>query len=488
MNVPRLERAFQALLSRHQSLRLHVTPLPTSASSISSRLVHSILSHYSSPNSPSIISRSFLPQMLRRLPTVLPSCIHQVDQDPTLVPFRLHQVQVTPPQGSRDWTLRLALEEAREPFSLESSLGLLFRATLIHVGSQYSLLVLTFSPLIFDPLSAPQFYRELQEEYNTVSSEDHSLPNSDIPGVPSYEEYVEWEKEEIKGGKDMAHWVNLIGKDPQPLGLKGRYSPRSVGALPWRGSCVEVGLDQPIRASLENVARQLGASLDVALLTSFSLLLNIWTGQTRVLVGTYVPRRPIGSHCRMIGRMQDVVPIAADFTGKNSDSPNPKSLQSQKTPAFAFPDTENLSKAVNDLGLAFPEVLIQIRNRVAESLDFPSVTLTSLSGELLSHFDLGRGTLIQALFGFTQPGVDSSPLQLNLENSVVELDVDASWEKYGEVARYPLEMVLREEKDGSIKGRLVYQADVLDRPMVEAMAVQFNLVVQAASKALQVGS
>ena len=43
----------------------------------------------------------------------------------------------------------------------------------------------------------------------------------------------------------------------------------------------------------------------------------------------------------------------------------------------------------------------------------------------------------------------------------------------------------REEREGGLRGRLVFQADVLDRPMVEAMAVQYGLVIRAASMSVE---
>lgn len=136
---------------------------------------------------------------------------------------------------------------------------------------------------------------------------------------------------------------------------------------------------------------------------------------------------------------------------------------------------------------SFAELLGQIRERVLAVLENQAVTFRMIAAEVLSRPDLAKSALVQAYFNFLQPGVNCSPEELSLrceteEEGGVRLryDNDLSWVNEGRAAFTPLCLTLRVRSDGSIRGRMVYQADVLEAHLVEAMALNYRMILERA--------
>eukprot|EP00897_Mesotaenium_endlicherianum_P002461 jgi/Mesen1/2242/ME000153S01465 len=436
-----------------------------------------------------------------------------------------------------EWELRQAVEHARRPFDMQASVGLLFRATLIHLSAPAATAApspppssSSFSHSSTHPSPPPSGAdgavngRGPSEESvrtataaggsgvgSSSTSGGHVFNSGSLAGLPEatdYADYVSWERDWLAAGAEateVAYWKRLLGKDPEQLQLAP--APRKpLVAVPCRGAWLEFSIDSHTRAALEQVAHSRGATLNMGMLAAFLTLLHLWSNQRRIIVGTLVARRPLGAHQSMVGHVADITPIVADFhpsreqegaqasrtPSRSHSQPQPQPQQhaygAQLSRSFGAGTGAATGAAAAAVGGAasvefgFVDVLLQVRERVLEALENQSVTLRMIVSEVLSQPDFARSALIQAYFSYLQPGTNASPEGLRLGGARAEYDLAASWAHEGEAALTPVSMLLRQQRDGSVRGRLVYQADLFDRAMIEAMTLQYQLVVKGACK------
>lgn len=475
VDVSRLENSIQQLLQRHQALRMRIVDRPNLGSSFITTVLNRWGPKVAANDVSASISRitsamagALGPFFLRNMHSLIPKFVDQIEQDHTIVPFKLITVDLEHPESSLDgkWELRRALDEARRPFDMNAAQGLLFRVTLIRSQEGESILVCMFNHLIIDGISAAIFYKELEYVFQSGTTDG-------LPEVASYSDYVAWESEWLASGaekKELTYWSKLLGKDPEQLRLQTK-TPRSFTALPCRGSWLDFSLNSSVRAALEEVSKKVGATLNMALLAAFHVLLHIWTNQRRIIVGTLLARRPLGEHQRMLGHVVDIIPIVADFRPASGALSNP-------TRSWFFPSQfRNDTAKEATMGLSYKDVLLQVKDRVLEGLENQSVTFRHIVCEVLSKPDFAKSALIQAYFNFLQPGTNGSPHSLNLGEAHANYDLNASWAREGEAAFTPVCLDIRQQQDGSLKGRLVYQADVFDRSIMEAMMLQYCNVI-----------
>eukprot|EP00271_Cylindrocystis_brebissonii_P006430 TRINITY_DN19225_c0_g1_i1.p1 TRINITY_DN19225_c0_g1~~TRINITY_DN19225_c0_g1_i1.p1 ORF type:complete len:1376 (+),score=226.41 TRINITY_DN19225_c0_g1_i1:283-4128(+) len=488
LDAVRLEKSVQQLLVRHQSLRMRFNADRTA---LGGRMMTAVLDRWGPKGGPggdpsigrmSRLTTAFAgvlgPSLVRNLHKIVPKCVLQIDQDPTIVPFSLAVVDLTRMEDKKEkvWEIRRCIDSARRPFDNKAAQGLLFRGTLIKTEEDESVLVFMFNHLIFDGISAAVFYSELQHVFREGTTEG-------LPHVSSYADYVAWEADWLASGvqkREVAYWANLLGKDPEPLKLTPSQAPKQLIAIPWRGAWIDFTIDVNTRVALELGAHKLGATLNMAMLAAFHSLLHIWSNQRRIIIGTLVARRPLGEHQGMLGHVADIVPIVADFrphTWQNLPDVSPRSRKSSSSHL-----TSHAFSKESTIGLSYSDILIQVRERVLEALENQSITLRMVVSEVLSQPDFAKSTLIEAYFNFLQPGTNASPHRLTLGDCEAEFDLPLSWAREGEASITPVCLNMRQSADGSLTGRFVYQADVFDRPMMESMVLQYKNLVQRATE------
>eukprot|EP00850_Spirogloea_muscicola_P018007 SM000160S02548 [mRNA] locus=s160:232327:234762:+ [translate_table: standard] len=470
----------QLLVTRHQALRLRFA---AENGGLGARLLAAVLEQWGPKTAvPTGFSGAFMqcvsgalsgalgPAFLRNMHRIF-RCVEQVDPGPTTPPFRLdiQDVSHLSEGPAKAAAIASAIETATRRFDMKTQ-GWLFRATLVRIAADEHRFVLAWSHMISDGIAAAAFYREL------VATYAHGAAVV-LPKVASYGEYVQWEAEHLAAGAgkaELAFWAGLLGRDPEQLRLAGTPPrPRATAALPCRAGRVDFAIDAATRSSLEGVARAHGATLHMAALASFHALLHQRSGQRRIIVGTLVARRPLPEHHGMMGHVADVVPIVVDF--------RPRLGRQKIMPA---PPEAAEKRDTCTVGLSYFDVLAEVRERVLQGLENQSVVFSMICAEVLSAPDFAKSALMQAYFNFLQPGTNASPGALRLGKCEGEYDLPMSWAREGHVALTPLAMTLRLQHDGSLRGRLVYQADVFDAVMMEALVQHYCLIVKSACKML----
>ncbi|GAA1602383.1 non-ribosomal peptide synthetase [Actinoplanes couchii] len=175
-----------------------------------------------------------------------------------------------------------------EPFNLD-------QAPLVRVGLVQGTLVVVLHRIVADARSMSLFLHEVADRYRREPSGTpaaHSVPRPAGPG-------------------DVQDRVARLTGYPTVLDLPADRSRPTVQT--FTGGHFNWHVPAPLTRRLERVADEHEVSLRTLLLTSFALVLSVWSRQDRLLVGT-----PAADGGQPIGPFTDTLVIPADMTGAPS--------------------------------------------------------------------------------------------------------------------------------------------------------------------------
>jgi hypothetical protein len=267
LDVDLLERALQAIVDRHESLRTRF------------ELVDGEPRQVIAPHAGLVL--------------------HRVADDTTLA-------------GDRDERIRLVMDrEARLP--IDFTRVPLLRAALLALTPTDHVLMLTIHHIICDGWSTGTLVRELAAFYDALRlGEPVQLPALPI----QYADYVLWQEEWLKTPdfrKQMDHWrAQLAGEAPVldfPTDFLRRSGQSTVAVLETRL------LPAKVTEALKRVCQEAGVTLFMIFISAYAALLHRYTGQPRILVGTTAANRGRQELEPIVGLFANLLSLPADITG-----------------------------------------------------------------------------------------------------------------------------------------------------------------------------
>ncbi|HEY0796202.1 MAG TPA: amino acid adenylation domain-containing protein [Acidisarcina sp.] len=327
---------------------------------------------------------------------------------------------------------RVAIEEAETPFDLAK--GPLLRATLLELGPEDHILLLTMHHIVSDAWSASVFFEEfgvLYEAYaNGLKAE---LPELAI----QYADYAAWQREWFQGevlDAHIAYWRKQLSGAPPVLALptdRPRPELRS-----FRGSYEAAPFSTETSKALREFSQQEGATLFMVLLAGFQTLLSRYTGQEQIVIGTDVANRAMAETERIIGFFINLLALHTDLSGNPS----------------------------------FRELLKRVREVALSGYAHQEMPFDKLVEELQPERSLSHNPLVQVLFVMQNvprqnralAGLEVSAFQVPLTSSKFDLAVF---------------MVDGEE---ALAGNWVYSTDLFDKSTILRMARHFETLLMSA--------
>ncbi|HYO12562.1 MAG TPA: amino acid adenylation domain-containing protein, partial [Thermoanaerobaculia bacterium] len=200
---------------------------------------------------------------------------------------------------------RLAREEAARPFDL--SRGPLLRTTLLRLGSEEHLLLLTMHHIVSDGWSIGVLLRELSALYD-------GLPLPELP--VQYADFAIWQREWLAGEvleAQLGYWRERLAGALAVLELPADR-PRPV-VRSAAGGQLSAGLSSELSEDLDRLARRRGATLFRVLLAAFQGLLSRLTGQEDLTVGSPVANRNRAETEGLIGFFVNTLVLRGDLSG-----------------------------------------------------------------------------------------------------------------------------------------------------------------------------
>ncbi|WP_093497392.1 non-ribosomal peptide synthetase [Streptomyces sp. Ag109_O5-10] len=202
-------------------------------------------------------------------------------------------------------------EEAEREFDLAA--GPLWRGRLLALGDARHALLLTFHHSVYDGASMNVMMREVGLLYTALAA---GAPD----GLPElrlqYADYADAQRESVLGGAlaaQEAYWKDVLAGAPPVLELP-LPGPRPA-EQGYAGGRVGFELDAEVTAALRRLARDHGATLFVAVLTGWAVLLSRLSGQQDIVVGSPIAGRRGPGTAGLIGFLVNSLPLRVDLSG-----------------------------------------------------------------------------------------------------------------------------------------------------------------------------
>ncbi|HEX7334408.1 MAG TPA: amino acid adenylation domain-containing protein, partial [Pyrinomonadaceae bacterium] len=258
----------------------------------------------------------------------------QVVHEPS--PLRLEVIDLTHlPEAEREIEAeRMVREEAQQPFDL--SLGPLLRVQMVKLDEDLHGLLLTMHHIISDGWSMAVFMRELRALYDAFV-EDRPSP---LPELPlQYVDFALWQREWLKGEmfeRQLAYWKEQLSGTLPVLALpldRPRPPVRTT-----RTARAEMIVPEDLTAALKHIGQQEGATMFMITLAAFQLLLSRLTGQDDIIVGTPVAGRSRAELEDLIGFFVNTLVLRTDLSGDPTFRELVQRVRSVSLGAFKYQD------------------------------------------------------------------------------------------------------------------------------------------------------
>ncbi|MGV9391077.1 non-ribosomal peptide synthetase [Streptomyces olivaceus] len=357
------------------------------------------------------------------------SALQVVDPPDTGFPLTFTDLTGLPDPDER--FARIRAEAEGTPFRLgEEPMA---RGCLVTLGPLHHVLILTVHHIVFDGWSRSLLLRELGLVYSALRrGQDAPLPEL----TWQYSDYTRWQWTWMSGEEPVPHaeyWRTALADVPAVISLPtDRPRPPEQD---FRGDRSPVAVGEELTRALRALASDNDVSLYATLLTGWSVLLHLLSGQDDVVVGAPTSNRRRGNVEGLVGLFVNTLALRADFSG---------------------------SPSVRD-------VLRRVNRRVRDALkhvDLPFERVVELVNP-------PRSPAYTALFQTMFAWVPSMRRELDLPGLDVELRADAAHVP----AKFDMVLALADE-GRQLTGEIDYAVALFDRSTIERYTRQFLRVLR----------
>ncbi|WP_240500687.1 condensation domain-containing protein, partial [Pseudomonas putida] len=201
--------------------------------------------------------------------------------------------------------------EALTPFDLQQ--GPLLRVRVLRLAAEQHVLLLTLHHIITDGWSMGVLIDECLACYDALVT---GQPLELAPLSIQYRDYALWQRAWLEAGeqaRQLEYWRAHLGDEHPLLELP---TDRPHPLLPsQQGKCLPIDLDSGLLKNLQGLAQQQGVTLFVVLLASFKALLHRYSGQRDIRVGGLIANRTRSETEGLIGFFVNTQVLRTEVTG-----------------------------------------------------------------------------------------------------------------------------------------------------------------------------
>jgi amino acid adenylation domain-containing protein len=240
---------------------------------------------------------------------------------------------------------RILRQESRFRFDLVN--GPVMRTTVIRLGEHEHILMLNMHHIATDGYSRSAIYRDLTLLYDAFA---HGRPSPLVPLAIQYADYAQWQRDWLDRGiadTQLEYWKDQLKRAPSRLDLPTDFQRPPVRS--WVGDNMSLMLDMATREALRTTARRGEATLFVALLATFGVLLSRYSGQDDIVIGTPFAGRNRSELESMVGYFINPLALRLDLSGDPTFSELLARARETTLQAFAHADVpyETVVRATN---------------------------------------------------------------------------------------------------------------------------------------------
>jgi hypothetical protein len=287
-----------------------------------------------------------------------------------------------------------ARDEARRAFDLAR--GPLLRVTLLRLGEEEHILLLTMHHVVSDGWSMGVLHRELSLLYRAFAKgEPPPLPKLTI----QYADFAVWQREWLRGevlDKQLSYWKKQLKGIPGVINLPADHPRLPVQSHP--GARHPFVISKDLTEQLKALSRKEDVTLYMTLLAGFKVLLSRYTGQTDLVVGSPIAGRNRPELEGLIGFFVNTLVLRSDLSGNPSFRQLLRRVREVCLGAYAHQELpyqkllEALRPTRDTARSSLAKVFFAFQNVPHQSLQFRGLTITRV------QTDIRRPTAALTLF------------------------------------------------------------------------------------------
>uniref|UniRef100_UPI00261B56BB condensation domain-containing protein n=1 Tax=uncultured Streptomyces sp. TaxID=174707 RepID=UPI00261B56BB len=313
---------------------------------------------------------------------------------------------------------------ATRPFDLTS--GRPLRADVVHLAENDHYLLVTVHHIASDGWSSGILARELRELYAAaLAGREASLPELAV----QYADFAVWQRDRLTGPaleRQLGYWrERLAHSTPLELPTDHQRPAQTNGA----GDVVTFSVPSEVAERLREAAGRQGASLFMALLSLFQVVLARYCRQDDIAVGTPIAGRTRKEIEDVVGFFVNTLVMRTDLSGD---------------PTFA-------------------ELIDRVKDTALGAYDHQDLPFERLVEEIAPQRDLSRNPLFQTMFVLQAPGSADGEVWELAGADVEQVEIERG------VAKFDLTLTAVESSDG-LRAVLEYRTDLFERATIERMA------------------
>ncbi len=355
-----------------------------------------------------------------------------------ILPFAEVSVELPVREVNRDALRSVVADSAARPFDL--SRPPLLRPLLLRVSDATGpewVLVLSMHHIVIDAWSIGVLMREVGEVYGAIAG-------GRAPALPalgaSYGDFAAWQRRQLAAGEldgQLAHWRDRL--DGVPMVDVPTDRPRP-GRRNYSGDTVPLVLGEDVVSALRAVTDSASATLFMALVAGWALVLSRWSGTDDVAVGTPVAGRRRAELENVVGFFVNTLPLRVRVDPRED----------------------------------FRAVVRRVRETCVDAFAHQDVPFERIVGELPLDRDVsGQTTLARHWLS----------LNNNLwKTSWPGVEVEVLPDLVGTV-RCDLSVQLAPTQDGGLDGHLEFSTELFDAGTAARLAAAFTATLSAAAAA-----
>jgi hypothetical protein len=224
--------------------------------------------------------------------------------------FELEAIHNDDPEGLKP----LLRELSRKPFDLATDLML--RATLVRLGVEDHVLLIVMHHIAADAHSDRVLFSELAECYMAAcAGRDPNLPELPI----QYSDFAVWQRKRLQGAeldRLTSYWAMALAGSPELLRLP-TDRPRPA-VQKHEGSHRHFALERGLGDALAALGREQGATFFMTMLAAFAVLLYRLSGEEDVVIGSPIANRNNLELQNLIGFFTNTMALRVQVGGNPS--------------------------------------------------------------------------------------------------------------------------------------------------------------------------
>ncbi|MGK3987805.1 amino acid adenylation domain-containing protein [Sorangium sp. So ce136] len=340
-------------------------------------------------------------------------------------------LEALPEQEQEIEVLRRAAEHLQRPFDLAEDT--LLRTTLLRLGPDAHVLLLSVHHIVADGWSIAVFFRELCALYEAHAK---GRPAA-LPPLPfQYADYASWQRRWLTREQlapALAHWRARLKDPPAPLDLPSDR-PRPP-AQTFRGRKLRFHLDRALQGALSGLCRETGATLFMVLLSAFAAVLSRYGRTLDLVIGSPVANRPRKELEQLIGLFVNTLALRVDLGGRPTGR----------------------------------ELIARVREACLADFAHKDLPFELLVEELKPGRSLSHSPLFQVMFVLQNAQAD--------EEQLGDLRVSTTDPETG-TSMFDLTLFVQEQPDG-LAGIVEYSTDLFDEATIERFAGHYRALLAA---------